>query len=195
MADFMKAHEFTAKWEGGISDHPADRGGYTAYGVCFAFLNDLYNEKAGRAFLASLGIKGPITKTLMIKKIDRNVAAEIFRFYFWDGQKIGELESQTLATVWYDMAVNHGKGGGGRMIQQALNNAEKAKLVVDGVIGPLSLAALKKARGSRCALEALRIRENFYRNLVARRPSQKSFLKGWLNRAADLKRFIARFED
>lgn len=197
MADFMKAHEFTAKWEGGISDHPADRGGYTAYGVCIAFLNDLYNTGSGRDFLASLGIRGMITRELMRRMIDRETAAKIFRFYFWDGQKAGELPSQSLATVWYDMAVNHGRGGGGRMLQQALNNAIRAGLVVDGAIGPKSLAALKGAAGADgkvCAAEALRIRENFFNNLVAKRPSQKVFLKGWLNRARDLKRYIEKFD-
>lgn len=194
MADFNEAHRFTAKWEGGISDHPADSGGYTAYGVCWAFLNDLYNTASGRKFLAGMGIAGPITRQLMTKKIDREAAARIFRFHFWDGQKIGELESQSLATVWYDLIVNHGIGGGGRMLQQALNNVMKSGLAVDGVIGPKSRAALKTASGKACALEAVRVRENFFRNLAAKKPSQKVFLKGWLNRAADLRDYVSGFE-
>lgn len=192
MADFEKAHGFTAKWEGGISDDPNDAGGYTAYGVCTAFLNDLYNSKSGRAFLAGLNIRGPITRAVM-KRIDRDKAAAIFKYYFWDGQELGALSSQALALAWYDMSVNHGRAGGTRMIQQALNNMMAAGLVVDGIRGPKTMAQAHKASGNPgriAALEAVRIREAFYRNLAARKPSQKAFLKGWLNRAADLKTYI-----
>ena len=38
MGDFAKAHAFTARWEGGFTDHPADPGGVTNHGVSLRFL-------------------------------------------------------------------------------------------------------------------------------------------------------------
>lgn len=193
MANFEIAHKITAKWEGGISDHPADRGGYTAYGVSEEFLKDLYSSASGRVFLDSLGLGSRFDKELMKKKLTRDLAARIFRFHFWDGQGIGGFESQALATVYYDASVNHGKGGATKMLQQALNNKAGARLAVDGAIGPKTRAALPRNNDGKnmdAALEFLRIRENFFRNLVYRRPSQKVFLKGWLNRNADLSSYI-----
>lgn len=189
MGDFNWAHKFTAKWEGGISDHPADKGGYTAYGVCTAFMEDLWRTKGGQALLESIGLFGPITKSVM-RKITKEKAAQIFHYAFWNPLNLEKIPDP-LACVWYDMAVNHGKAGGTRMIQQALNNSVKAKLKVDGISGPLTQeAAMREPK--KCAEEALRIRINFFKNLCQVKPSQQVFLKGWTNRAKDLQSYIAK---
>lgn len=190
MADFGIAHKFTAKWEGGISDHPTDRGGYTAYGVCEEFLKDLFTSATGRVFLRSLGFSASFRKAEMKRLLSPDVAARIFRYSFWDGQDLSPWPSQALATVYYDMSVNHGKHGACLKLQQALNNSGGAGLKVDGIYGPATRAAAM-GQGRDAALELIRIRENYFRNIVQNRPSQKVFLKGWLNRAADLKRHVA----
>ncbi len=41
---FALAHEFTAQWEGGLSNHPQDVGGITQYGVSYAWLMQLEEE-------------------------------------------------------------------------------------------------------------------------------------------------------
>lgn len=194
MADFIQAHEFTAKWEGGITDHPADRGGYTAYGVSTEFFRELLGRQAGYAFLKGLGFSRPFQAAQM-RKITRKLAAEIFRFEFWDGQELGDWPSQALATVYYDMSVNHGKGGACRMLQQTLNAVEGAGLKVDGQLGPLSKAAAKNARGLICALWLLDRREAYFNSIVASRPSQKVFLKGWLNRTNDLRKLVRKLDN
>ena len=38
---FDTAHAFTARWEGGLTDHPADPGGLTKYGVSLRWVQDL----------------------------------------------------------------------------------------------------------------------------------------------------------
>ena len=43
-AFFQKAHDFTARWEGGLSDHPADPGGLTKYGVSLRWVQDLARQ-------------------------------------------------------------------------------------------------------------------------------------------------------
>lgn len=38
---FQLAHAFTARWEGGLSDHPSDPGGITNHGVSLRWVQDL----------------------------------------------------------------------------------------------------------------------------------------------------------
>ena len=41
---FESAHAFTAQWEGGLTDHPADPGGLTNYGVSLRWVQDLAQQ-------------------------------------------------------------------------------------------------------------------------------------------------------
>ena len=41
---FDTAHTFTARWEGGLTDHPADPGGLTKYGVSLRWVQDLAQQ-------------------------------------------------------------------------------------------------------------------------------------------------------
>lgn len=184
MGNFDHAHAFTAKWEGGISDHPADRGGYTAYGVCEEFLKDF--AKRNRDFLHEIGVSLPVCRANM-KKITRSVAAQILGREFWVGL---DAMAEPCATVTYDASVNHGRLRGVKLTQQAANLVTGAKIAVDGVTGPKTREACALAPLA-VALKAVELRENFFRNIVKNNPSQKVFLKGWLNRAADLRRYIS----
>ena len=55
MADFLKAHAFTARWEGRLVDHPSDPGGITNYGVSLRWLRSLGSE--------TLTVTGILTRT------------------------------------------------------------------------------------------------------------------------------------
>ena len=41
---FQLAHAFTARWEGGLSDHPSDPGGITNHGVSLRWVQDLARQ-------------------------------------------------------------------------------------------------------------------------------------------------------
>ena len=45
---FERAHAFTARWEGGLVDHPDDPGGITNHGVSFRWVKDLAEEARRR---------------------------------------------------------------------------------------------------------------------------------------------------
>ena len=85
----------------------------------------------------------------------------------------------------YDCAVNCGVGGAAKQLQRALNDLGKS-VGIDGVIGPLSLAAISELPIDKLTARYLKVRETFYQGLVAKNPSQGSFLNGWLNRLARL---------
>lgn len=193
MAEFDKAHWFTAKWEGGISDHPNDRGGFTAFGVSTEFMKDFVKKPGNVIFLDSIGLGGQVNRHLM-KKIDAHKAALIFKRAFWQVLE-PDLFRQDIATVLYDGAVNHGTATSVRLVQRAYNATNpKTVLATDGILGPKSRAVLLAA-DSRLARLAIQKRREYFEAIVNNRPSQKCFLRGWLNRVNALSDYIRKFED
>ena len=87
----------------------------------------------------------------------------------------------------FDTAVNAGHARAYKILQEALSDLDpEAKLVVDGRIGPKTMAALCGLSLS-MLMETYALRQAlFYQGIVARKPSQEKFLKGWLRRAAML---------
>ena len=192
MNKFDMAHIFTARWEGGLSDHPADRGGITAYGVSLAFLRGVADEsQANRDTLERMGIRLPVTADV-IRGISAHMAATLFRWQFWDRLRLDEFPVR-VGTVLYDAAVNHGRARSVRLAQQGYNacvGVYGGKLAVDGMLGPLTRAALKNADTDKFLSAMIDVRIAFYSAIVASNASQSVFLRGWLGRAEDLRKYI-----
>ena len=55
------------------------------------------------------------------------------------------LEDQSIADKVFDMAVNMGMGTAVRLVRAALNGALGARLKLDGIAGPKTLAAINGA--------------------------------------------------
>lgn len=185
--NFIKANLFTQKWEGGLSDHPADRGGLTKYGVSIELLKDKAATKSGRDFLSSIGVKTPVTKDT-IRGLTKEQATAIFYHFCWQAVGCDGLPPR-LAAILYDMTVNHGPKWGVKLCQRGVNAAAgRGTLVEDGIMGPKTRAALQKD-SLELALAIIEKRRAYYRAIVASKPAQKVFLKGWLNRADDLEKW------
>ena len=91
--DFEKAHEFTAKWEGGYVNHPSDPGGETNLGV---------TRKVWEAWAKERG--------LPVKPMRALVMADVLPLYearYWPA--VSGLP-WPLSGVAYDIALNHGPG-------------------------------------------------------------------------------------
>lgn len=187
--DFSDAHAFTAKWEGGLSDHPADRGGLTAYGASIAFVQGIAGTQAGRDFLQQIGIDLPVTRQRM-RRITFEQARAMFRHEFWDALHLDDLPFRQAALL-YDAAVNSGPAQAVRLSQRGYNRCvtHGVKLAVDGVLGPMTRKALQTDTDAviRAIIQA---RRDFYESLAESRPDQRVFLKGWLNRADALEKLL-----
>ncbi len=172
---FEQAHDFVAKWEGGLDDDPRDPGGITKYGVCINFLRDF--AKRNPTFCGSVGVVGPVTRDT-IKGLTKDQARRIFKYEFWDGNHCPDVEksSPRLAVVLYDTGVNMGKGAAAKLLQRAVGVKE------DGIIGPKTLAAVRDSGDFMASAAMLEYRKNRYLQIVDSRPTSKCFLKGWLNR-------------
>lgn len=161
--------------EGGYTNHPADRGGATRWGV---------TEAVARAH----GYRGEM------RAFPRGEAAAIYRRLYWQRpgyDRVAVIAPEAAAEL-FDTAVNMGPDTASTFLQRALNALNRngrdyADLVVDGRVGPVTLAALSgflKVRGKAGegvlvkALDALQGAR--YIALAEARAANEAFLYGWL---------------
>lgn len=158
--------------EGGFSDHPADKGGPTMYGV---------TEKVARQH----GYVG------LMKEMPRGVAEAIYRKrYFIDpGFDKVHILSAAVAEELFDTGVNMGPHWPGEWLQRWLNvlNDRTPALDVDGKIGPATIAALRAflhrrgMEGEKVLVRALNCMQGArYLLITEGRPENKAFIYGWL---------------
>ena len=107
-----------------------------------------------------------------IKNLTKARAKEIYKRDFWDKVQGDRIPSQESANSVFDMAVNAGPS-------KALSMAKQALIAIGGT----SLYALDQMRGKDFSRAFGQLRISFYRDLVARKPGMKKFLKGWEKRA------------
>lgn len=136
--------------EGGYVNDPRDPGGETKFGI------------AKRSY-PSVDIKG----------LTRDAAIEIYRRDFW-ARVQGDKLPRAVAFQALDAAVNHGIGNAVRWLQRAAGVAD------DGVIGPMTLAALGRAEPADLVLRFNAERLRFYAKLK----TFDTFGRGWINRVA-----------
>ncbi len=166
---FEAALPFILRWEGGFVDHPADPGGRTNRGVTQR-VYDGWRQKQG---LPTRDVKG----------IEEAEVHAIYESGYWLPPRC-DILSQPLDLVQFDTAVNMGPGRAVRFLQQAVGCA------VDGGFGPGTERAVAACSPGDAVAKYCDAREAFYRQIVAAKPSQGVFLKGWLNRLNSLRKEV-----
>jgi lysozyme family protein len=163
MANFDKAITIILGHEGGLSNHPNDAGKLTNYGLTFGLF---------KIYAAAIGLP-PTAEAL--KSIDIKDAKEIYFQAFWMKMLGNEWKDQQLANIVFDGFVNMGNRAI-KMLQIEMGNP------ADGIIGERSLMVINQANAKTLFEGYKDARIKFYNDLVSRKPDQKVFLKGWLNR-------------
>ena len=148
--------------EGGFVNHPSDPGGMTNLGVTKA----VWEAYSGK----------PATEQDM-RSLTKEMVAPLYRKRYWDACRCNEMPSGIDYLV-FDFAVNAGCTRSAKTLQQAL------RIQTDGVIGPVTLQAVKDADAKQLINDFSRNKENFYRSLV----TFSTFGKGWLNRTEGSKK-------
>lgn len=165
----------TVAVEGGYSNHPADRGGPTRYGI---------TEEVARAY----GFAGDM------RVLPRSEALRIYKEKYWLRVGFDKVEAiyPKLAEEMFDTGVNMGERQPIYMLQRSLNALNRqgrdyGDLKPDGDCGPLTLqnlAKFKAVRGSEgeaVLLKALNcIQGERYLRITESRPANEAFTYGWL---------------
>lgn len=172
---FERAFVHTVGIEGNYSNNPKDRGGPTRWGI---------TERVARAF----GYAGDM------RDLPIETAKEIYCEQYWRLIRLDDVAalSQPIALEMFDTAVNCSQQYAVLCLQRALNvfNREQtlyADIVADGLIGRLTLAALKAYLGKRglegenVMLKALNCLQGaYYISITESRPANEEFVYGWI---------------
>ena len=171
MASFDAYFPTLLKHEGGFVNDPVDPGGPTNKGITL----ETFQGSAKKY----LGIDPTLDN---LEALTDAQASKIYKPLYWDKVRGDDIELQELANIVFDFQVNAG-GGASKLLQRVLNElGAQPPLVVDGDIGPGTMAALNRMDPKAVYNRYKQGRIDYYEDLVARRPSQAKFLTGWLKR-------------
>jgi len=157
LVNFDDIIEVVLHHEGGYVNDPDDPGGETNFGIAKRSHPDVD-----------------------IANLTKEGAKEIYKEHYWDRNKVESL-SEDLRHIYFDMCVNQGRGRAVKILQKAAN-AKGANLVVDGGMGPKTIAAMKGVELQR--VRAYRVK--YYADLVTRKPDLEKFYFGWFRRALEV---------
>jgi uncharacterized protein (TIGR02594 family) len=160
---FDNALRHVLDMEGGWSDDPHDPGGPTNKGITLAvYARERGVEVTTESFAALKAALRSIPDTLV---------RDIYVRRYWQPAHCAALRAP-LALMHFDAAVNHGVSAATRFLQEVLD------VDIDGEIGPITLAAARKAPLRQTVQRYGDIRRRRYRAL----PHFWRFGRGWLRR-------------
>lgn len=157
---FDKALKRTLGHEGGVSDHPSDRGGFTNRGIT-QHLYNIWRTTTGQS-------------TRPVNQITDREIVQIALEEFWLPCKCAELP-EAIALAVFDMAFNSSPPAAIRCLQRALG------VTVDGRIGPKTIAAANAA-GLSLVLDFLKKRAAYIQDVIYNDSRQLDMLEGWIIR-------------
>lgn len=198
MADFLKAYAPLKNFEGGWCNVSGDPGGETYAGIARNF----FPSWDGWAVIDAAKSHSSYSRGALA--FSRHLAAlpglsdmvsDWYRREWWDRMGLAAF-SQPVADELFEQAVNLGRSGAGKLLQRLCNamNFDKRSgaalfvdLVVDGAVGPKTLAALARVLDRRASdaavVHALNcLQGGHYIEVAAVNAAKRKFVDGWLTR-------------
>lgn len=173
------------KHEGYYVNDPDDAGKRTYRGVAEAIHRNWEGWKI-------VDMHEPLKRNQKInsKELD-DLVMEIYELDYYQPMKIDRIDSLMLSAHVFCHGVNAGNRNSIKILQKAINKVYGAKLKVDGLIGRLTLEQCNREdRIGELEEMFIDMRKAYYTNLTIKKPTQKKFLNGWMNRVASTTKTI-----
>ncbi len=168
MSNFEIAVDKLLKLEGGFVDNPADNGGATNYGISLRFLKSIQ----------------PTATVNDIKTLNLLTAMNLYKKYFWDAYKIGQINDQGVAEKVFDMFVNMNPKSAALIVQKSINFLFYGKLTEDCIIGEKTIQAINNEVPG-LLLQIIRLNcVRHYVSIADKDKSQRQFFFGWVKNRA-----------
>lgn len=164
--NFEQCLALVLKHEGGFVNHPKDPGGMTNLGVTKRTWEAYVGHEVDEAAMRALGPED---------------VAPLYKKNYWDRIKADSLP-KGLDYCVFDCAVNSGPSQAVKFIQRALDTT------VDGVIGPLTIAAAEQRDPAELIEQFCEERLHFMQSLS----TWSTFGKGWQRRVEEVKALALR---
>lgn len=165
-SSFDVALALVLRHEGGFVNHPRDPGGATNFGIT-------------RGTLARA--RGRTVSVEDVRTLSKAEAADIYRNFYWERIR-GDEVPPGLDLALFDCAVNSGPARAVRMLQTVLD------VPADGIVGPVTLAAARKADPAETVRRLTQARLAF----LTRLPTWPVFGRGWRRRVLSIEREALR---
>ncbi len=175
---FLTALNEVLKHECFYSNISNDKGGETYAGISRKFhpswpgwaLIDKEKMRYGGYLKRNYEITHPLMKGYI---------QSFYKEKFWDKINLSKVKDENLQNIIFDAYVNSG-GNGIKVLQRTLNTVFGKKLVVDGAIGPITIATINSVN-AKLFFDAFKLaRESYYKAIA--KGDNAIFLQGWLNR-------------
>ena len=146
----------------GFVNDPHDNGGATMVGVTIGSFRSYYKYKGWRT---------PSVNDL--KNMPYKVWRDIIYSIYWNKWKADTIEDQSVANMVVDW-IWHSGASTIKKVQTLLG------VTADGIVGPKTITALNNAKDIKTKI--YNARKAYFEAIVRKNPSQKKWLKGWMNR-------------
>lgn len=173
MASFEKSQAIVGINEGGYQNLADDSGNW--------YKGILIGTNWGIAAPTLAQFLGRAPTVADMKKLSRKTAESILKRNYWDKNHFGNLRNQSVATMLYDGAVNHGVGGMRSMAENALRRL-KHPIINNKVFTAQGVDLMNKLNQENLFYTLKEVRSERYKA-----SPKKKYLKGWLNRLERIK--------
>lgn len=165
MANIDKLLPIVSKWCGGYVNDPTDNGGPTNRDITLATFRSVYGQH--------MTIED-------LKRMTDNQWRYILKTRYWDRWRADEIINQSIANILVQWVIGSG-----------IHGIKKPQRILgvkaDGIVGPVTLAAVNSADPKVLFDKLWNARKEHFESIVRVNPTQKKYLKGWLNRLNDFK--------
>jgi lysozyme family protein len=196
MAIFDIAFARTMGIEGSYDNNPDDKGGETCWGIARNYHKKWQGwgrvDALKRTCMNDDGTvdEEALSKLLANDPLILKAAKEFYKKDFWDKVKGDSVEHQFVANELFDTAVNMSPKWAIKFLQKSLNKLNRDEdyypdMVVDGMIGPTTLGALKVFLARDSVGYLLKSQNGFQFEYYAAKSSE-DFFRGYLNKRLEV---------